>query len=134
MKSKQAKAHQISMKTKIEVWYRQGGRSIFSGRPITPEMCCCHFVSKGCGGVGEEWNIFGCYQGFDEDEHRLFDLHKPIGDMSAEECADKLIDHFSSLYDGWSKDLCRYRKGWKKKDYGISRFKYEGYQIEELVL
>ena len=54
--------------------------------------------------------------------------------MSAEECADKLIDHFSSLYDGWSKDLCRYRKGWKKKDYGISRFKYEGYQIEELVL
>ena len=134
MKSKQTKAHEISMKTKLEVWYRQGGRSVFSGKPITPQMCCCHFVSRGCGGIGEEWNVFGCYQGFDEDEHRLFDLHKPIGDMDPEECIDVLINHLSSSYEGWTRGLCHYHKNWKKKDYGIIRTSNTGYQIEEFVL
>lgn len=116
-KSKQTKAHEISKETKMKVWERQKGKSIFSGISITPEMCCCHYVSRGRGGLGEEWNIFGCYQGYGIDEHRLFDEHKPIGNLTHEQCVTVLKNHFKIKYKNWSEDKCKYKKG--VEDYGV---------------
>lgn len=110
-KSKQTKAHEISYETKLKVWERQKGKSIFSGITITPEMCCCHFIPRSCGGLGKEWNIFGCYQGYGINEHRLFDEHKPIANLTAEQCNIVLKNHFKLHYKGWSEQHCKYRKG-----------------------
>lgn len=110
-KSKQTKAHEISMETKMKVWERQKGKSIFSGITITPEMCCCHFIPRSRGGLGKEWNIFGCYQGYGINEHRLFDEHKPIANLTAEQCKIVLKNHFKLHYKGWSEKHCKYRKG-----------------------
>lgn len=117
-KSKQAKAHEISRKTKEIVWRRQNGKSLFAPyRNITVDMCCCHYVSRGCGGLGKEWNIFGCYQTAWLDEHRLFDESKPIGNLTSEQCDIVVKNHFKTKYPNWSKDKCKYKKG--VDDYGV---------------
>lgn len=116
------KEKQITKETKQKVWERQKGRSIFAPHlPITVEECCCHFVSKGQSGVGYEWNIFGCFQRYGIDEHKLFDQHKPIGNLTSDEVIQVIENHFKRNYIGWSKKKCHYIKGNKEKDYGIER-------------
>ena len=110
-KSKQTKAHEISKETKMKVWERQKGKSIFSGISITPEMCCCHYIPRSQGGLGKEWNIFGCYQGYGINEHRLFDEHKPIANLTAKQYHTVLKNHFKLNYKGWTEDKCKYKKG-----------------------
>lgn len=99
------------------VWQRQHGKSLFPPyRPITVDMCCCHFISRAMGGVGDEWNIFGCYQNFDRNEHMAFD--RQLSEKQVEEMfgmnSDKLRDiawaHLNEKYDGLTVDKCRYHK------------------------
>lgn len=116
-KSKQTKAHEISGKTKELVWQRQHGKSLFPPyKPITVEMCCCHFISRAMGGLGEEWNIFGCYQGFDRNEHRAFDrqlsekqIVEMVG-MLSDEMRDVVWAHLKENYEDITIDKCRYHK------------------------
>lgn len=130
-KSNLTKAKDITDDTKRKVWERQGGKSLFAPyQPITVEMCCCHFVSRtgndrhgksGSGGVGYEWNIFGCYQTPWTNEHNLFDEGKPIGNLTNEEAIKVVENHLKQNYCGWSLDKCRYHKGWEEEDYGVRR-------------
>lgn len=131
MKGDFTKAKEISKETKQKVWERQKGRSIFAPyKPISVEMCCCHFVSKGgnnrhgkttSGGVGYEWNIFGCYQLGNVNEHTHFDNNEPVNNLSNEEAIKVVENHLKRHYKGWELDKCSYHKGWDKKDYQVIR-------------
>lgn len=129
MKSESTKAKEISKETKQKVWERQNGKSLFAPyKPISVEMCCCHFVSRGgnnrhgrtvSGGIGEEWNIFGCYQVGNDNEHTRFDEGKSVNNLTNEEAIIVVENHLKRNYIGWELDKCSYHKGWEKEDYGI---------------
>lgn len=90
------------------VYERQHGLSIYPPYlRITVEMCCCHFVSRAQGGLGEEWNIFGCYQAPWLDEHKIFD-RQIKGDW--ETYKEIARQHFIDNYEDWSEDKCKYQK------------------------
>ena len=106
MPSKYTKAKSISLKTKYEVYDRQHGLSLLSGKPITLAQCCCHYLNRGRGGVGFCWNIMA----LTTDEHRKFDLHQDIDGMSHEECCRIIEEHFKQHYVDWSIERCKYKK------------------------
>lgn len=117
MKSKRTKALEISRETKEKVWKRQHGKSLFAPyKPITVEMCCCHYVSRAQGGLGEEWNIFGCFQAPWADEHKAFDRQlsekqvKEMTNLSVEEMHTVVRNHFIRNYEDWSEEKCKYQK------------------------
>lgn len=126
-KSKQTKAHEISRATKQKVWERQHGKSIFSPyKPITVEMCCCHFRPRSAGGLGEEWNIFGCFQtSYAPGEHDAFDgrlSDKQVEEMvrmTRDEMKTVVRNHLIRNYNNWSYENCKYEK--YKEDYGVTR-------------
>jgi len=117
MKGDFTKAKSISDETKQAVFDRQKGKSVFSKRPITKEMCCCHFVGRGVSGVGYEWNIFGATP----DEHRLFDESKQIANLTHEQCVSVIRNHLILNYRNWEQEKCKYHKYWSEEDYGITR-------------
>lgn len=131
MKGDFKKAKEISKETKIKVWERQRGRSLFAPyKPITIDMCCCHYVSRtgndrhgksGSAGVGYEWNIFGCYQTPWDNEHDLFDDGKKIGNLTNDEAVSVVENHLKFNYLNWERDKCRFHKGWSEEDYMITR-------------
>ena len=106
------KALKIPRRVKELVWIRQGGKSIWSGKAITVDECCCHFVSRGRSGLGIEENIVGLTQ----EEHRIFDLNQP-GDYRAIQQAmrRKARDHLMKFYPGWNEDDLKYRKWYERK-------------------
>lgn len=107
-KSKSTKSHEISRKTKEKVWERQHGRSLFPPfMEITVDMCCCHYIPRSRGGVGEEWNVFGCYQSDWLDEHRLFDQHKLPNAI--------VMNHLIDNYQDWSIDACVFHKWYEEQ-------------------
>lgn len=125
-KSKQTKAHEISYETKLRVFKRQNGKSLFAPyRPISIEMCCCHYVSRANGGLGQEWNIFGCYQSPWLDEHKAYDGQfsnqevKKIMNLDREQMRVVVGNHLNKSYMGWTKDKCKYHKHWNDEDYEI---------------
>ena len=127
-KSKQTKSHEISYETKLAVYKRQNGRSLFAPyRTITIEMCCCHYVSRANGGLGQEWNIFGCYQSPWLDEHKAYDGQlsdkqvKEMTNLNRQEMESVVSNHLNRNYKRWSKDKCKYHKYWELKDYEIER-------------
>ena len=129
-KSKQAKAHEITKETKQIVWERQHGKSLFAPyKPITVEMCCCHFIPRARGGLGTEWNIFGCFQAPWADEHKAFDHQlsdkevRKITNLTPDEMVTVVRNHLMENYDGWCEDNCRYKKGYELEDYEIRRKK-----------
>lgn len=112
-KSKSTKAHEISRETKKKVFERQGGRSLFPPfMPITIDMCCCHYIPRSRGGVGEEWNIFGCFQNDWLNEHRMFDLHQLPENIVRE--------HLKENYEDWSEEACVFHK-WYEDQYKLIR-------------
>lgn len=123
MKSNSTKEKEISKETKIKVWERQNGRSIFAPyRPISIEMCCCHYVSRGNSGVGYEWNIFGCYQQPWLNEHYMFDGQISIDNnlnLTRDEMKKVARNHLVRNYSNWSEEKCKYHKYWKEQDYGV---------------
>lgn len=105
------KALQIPKRVKNLVWIRQGGRSIYSGKPITVEECCCHYVSRARSGLGIEENIVGLTW----DEHRIFDLNEP-GDHAEEQkiMREKARKHLESFYPGWNEEDLKFKKWYKQ--------------------
>ena len=101
----------ITPKTKQLVWIRQGGRSVYSGAPISVDECCCHYVSRGRSGLGIEENIVGLTQ----EEHRIFDLNEP-GDNKArqQEMRRKAREHLEKFYPGWNEEMLKYKKWYEK--------------------
>lgn len=126
-KHKQTIAHEITRETKEKVWKRQHGKSLFSNRTITVDMCCCHYVSRAQGGVGYEWNIFGCYQSPWCNEHDAFDgklSEKEVRKMlnlTAEEMKTVAGNHLKRNYNNWSIENCTYKKWYEENDYGVTR-------------
>ena len=78
MKSKRAKACDISPKTKQIVWDRDGQRCIFCGSPYA--MPNAHVVSRGKLGLGIEQNVvtacLNCHRKMDQTIHRKEMLEK----------------------------------------------------------
>ena len=109
--NKRTKALQISPKVKNLVWIRQGGRSIYSGKPISVDECCCHYISRARSGLGIEENIVG----LTHEEHRIFDLNEP-GDHKKEwtEMREMAKKHLQSFYPGWNEEDLKYRKWYEK--------------------
>lgn len=117
MKSKQTKAHEISRKVKERVYERQHGKSLFPPyKKITVEMCCCHYLSRAKGGLGKEWNVFGCFQAPWLDEHKMFDrqikcsIESRGKILSADELDSIVSDHLNMNYEDWSIEKCKYNK------------------------
>lgn len=125
MKSKRTKALEIDYQTKLNVWNRQNGRSLFAPyRPITVEMCCCHYISRANGGLGEEWNIFGCYQTSWFNEHYMFDGQLNIDNnlnLTRDEMKTVVRNHLLRNYSNWSEDNCKYKKYKEISDYEVKR-------------
>lgn len=125
MKSKRTKALEISYETKQMVWERQKGKSLFAPyRPITVEMCCCHYISRANGGLGEEWNIFGCYQTPWLNEHYMYDGQLNIGNklnVTREQMKTIVSNHLKRNYFNWSEQNCKYNKYKEIKDYEVKR-------------
>lgn len=109
--NKRTKALAITKKVKNIVWMRQGGRSIYSGKPISVEECCCHFVSRARSGLGIEENIVG----LTHEEHRIFDLNEP-GDhrQEWEKMRKKAREHLEKFYPGWNEKDLVYKKWYEK--------------------
>lgn len=109
--SKQAKAHAISRKTKEKVWQRQHGKSLFPPfYKITVDMCCCHYISRSQGGLGDEWNIFGCYQSPWLDEHKIYDRALKSDTLNPNEMREVVSKHLADNYVGWNEKKCKYDK------------------------
>lgn len=105
------KALKIPPKVKKAVWNRQEGRSIWSGRPITIDECCCHYVSRGRSGMGIEENIVGLTY----EEHQIFDLNLP-GDYRdlQEKMRLKAREHLMQSYPGWNENDLKYKKWYER--------------------
>lgn len=109
--NKRTKALQIPQKVKHIVWIRQEGKSIWSGKRITVNECCCHFISRGRSGLGIEENIIGLTY----EEHRIFDLNEPGDHKELQEAMRKKArDHLRKFYPGWNEDNLKYRKWYEK--------------------
>ncbi len=107
--NQRTKALQITTSTKKKVWERQKGKSVVSGKPITWNECCCHYVSRARGGLGIEENIVGMTY----EEHMIFDLNQ-VGDHLTEHKLFRRLarEHLEKCYPGWAEEKVIYRK-WK---------------------
>lgn len=100
MKSKRAKATDISMKVKQEVWERDGHQCIICGNPVA--MPNAHYISRAHGGLGIPQNVVtlctmtqdnktGCHHKFDngsaEDQERI---------------GAKIKTYLQSIYPDWN--------------------------------
>ena len=121
-KSTQTKVKEISAKTKNAVIDRQRGRSI-SGVVLHPNSTeFHHLITRGCGGVGYEWNIVA----LTSEEHRAVHDHRPIKiygreRYSYDEFQTLMRNHLKINYSPWSEQKCRYVKGWEEEDYEVKR-------------
>ena len=100
MKSKRAKALDISGKVKKRVWERDGERCIFCGSHEA--MPNAHIISRGQGGLGIEENIvtacIRCHNDMDHTTKR--------GEM-----IEKAKEYVKEIYPGWDEENMKYKKG-----------------------
>lgn len=121
-KSKLTKAKEISQKTKQRVLDRQHNRSI-SGVYLYPHNTEFHHViTRGCEGVGYEWNIVA----LTSEEHRWVHDKAPILVYGRQrytyiEFEILMKNHLKLNYTGWSEERCKFHKYWEEEDYGVTR-------------
>ena len=100
MKSKRAKALDISAKVKKEVWARDGERCIFCGRHEA--MPNAHIVPRSQGGLGIAQNVvtacIGCHYDMDHTDKR-------------EGMIEKAKEYVMGIYPDWREEDMKYRKG-----------------------
>lgn len=123
-KSKQTQAKEISIETKRAVLERQGGQSISWVALSIETASFHHYISRGSGGVGYEWNIIA----LTPEEHRAVHDHQPIKVYGRErytwsQFKTLMRNHLIINYEGWSEDKCKYQKYLEKDEYGVRRRK-----------
>ena len=100
MKTKRAKACDITKKVKDRVWERDGGRCIICGSPYA--MPNSHFIRRSQGGLGIEENIVTmcqrCHSDYDQGGGR-------------EQIATYTERYLRSKYPDWNKEKLIYKKG-----------------------
>lgn len=99
MRSKRARALDISPKVKKAVWERDGERCIFCGDHRA--MPNAHIVPRSQGGLGVEENVvtacIGCHHKLDNTEERR-------------EMLEKAKEYVTGIYPGWNEADVIYRK------------------------
>lgn len=120
MKGDYTKAKEISLETKEKVLKRQNYKSISGVSLSGKQIDFHHYVSRGCSGVGYEWNIVA----ITFDEHRRLHDGNNIQVNGRDRCTPQefetlIHNHLIQKYKGWSKDKCKYHKGWKEEDYEV---------------
>ena len=99
MKTKRAKACDISQKVKEIVWARDGGRCIICGN--NRAMPNSHFIRRSHGGLGIEENIVTMCDRC----HRMYDQGV---DRKAIEARTE--EYLKSHYPGWDREKLVYKK------------------------
>ena len=108
MKSRRAKATDISQKVKKIVWERDGGRCVVCGNSYNV-MPNAHYVSRANGGLGVEENIVTlCTELTQNQCHRKYDF----GSKAEREIIGQQIEtYLKSKYSDWNKLKLTYKKG-----------------------
>ena len=100
MKSKRAKACDITKKVKDRVWERDGGRCIICGSPYA--MPNSHFIRRSQNGKGVEENIVTMCQ-------RCHSMYDQGADRKA--IATYTEQYLRSKYPDWNPEKLIYKKG-----------------------
>ena len=100
MKTKRAKACDITKKVKDIVWERDGHRCIICGSPYA--MPNSHFIRRSRGGLGIEENIVTMCQRC----HMMYDQ----GD-GTQQIATYTVRYLRSKYPDWNPEKLIYKKG-----------------------
>ena len=107
MKTKRAKATDISQKVKKAVWERDGGRCVVCGNAHNV-MPNAHFIPRSQGGLGIEENIVTlCSNLTDNCCHHKFDNGTK---KEREEIANIIENYLKSKYPDWDKKKLVYRR------------------------
>ena len=108
MKSKRAKACDISQKVKKIVWERDGGKCVICGNSCNV-MPNAHYISRAHGGLGIEENVVTmCSEFTDNQCHRKYDF----GTKAEREKIKKQIEtYLKSKYAYWGRKKLIYKKG-----------------------
>lgn len=106
MKTKRAKATDISPKVKREVWERDGHRCIICGSPLAAPNA--HYIPRSAGGLGIPENIVTLCTNFSENKcHYRFDFGTA---EEREEIGQKIENYLKDHYPGWDPEKLIYRK------------------------
>lgn len=107
MKSKRAKACDITKAVKDKVWERDNGRCVVCDNRYNV-MPNAHYISRAHGGLGIEENIVTLCTNLTENKcHHFFD------NGTAEErkvIGDKIRNHLQNHYPNWDESKLIYRK------------------------
>ena len=107
MKSKRAKATDISMSVKKKVWERDKGRCVLCGNYCNV-MPNAHFIPRSKGGLGIEENIITlCTELTPNKCHRRYDFGTK---EEREEIKEYLREYLKSKYPNWNEDDLYYKK------------------------
>ena len=107
MKSKRAKATDISMSVKKKVWERDKGRCVLCGNYCNV-MPNAHFIPRSKGGLGIEENIITlCTELTPNKCHRRYDFGTK---EEREEIREYLREYLKSKYPNWNEDDLYYKK------------------------
>lgn len=110
MKTKRAKATNISKAVKEKVWQRDGGRCVVCGNYCNV-MPNAHYIPRSKGGLGIEENIVTlCTELTPNKCHRKFDFGNK---KEKKEIKEKIKKYLSSKYEDWNEEKLIYRK-WDK--------------------
>lgn len=107
MKSKRAKACDISQKTKEIVFNRDNGRCVVCGNNYNV-MPNAHYISRAKGGLGIEQNIVTLCTNFTKNKcHYKYDF----GTKEEREKIKEIIrTYLKAHYDNWNEDDLIYKK------------------------
>lgn len=113
MKSKRAKATDISAKVKKIVWERDEGRCVVCGwnQNVMPNA---HFISRNNGGLGIPENVVTLCTNLTPNQcHRKYDNGTR---EERKEIGEKIEDYLKSKHKDWNKEKIVYRKYMENED------------------
>ena len=107
VKSKRAKALDISMAVKKKVFARDKGKCVVCGNSYNV-MPNAHYIPRSKGGLGIEQNIVTlCTEMTLNKCHRKYDFGTK---KEREEIGEKIKKHLKSKYDNWNEEDLYYKK------------------------
>ena len=108
MKSKRAKACDISRSVKAKVWERDNGCCVVCGNNYNV-MPNAHYIPRSRGGLGIEQNVVTLCTELTENKcHRKFDFGNQI---EREYIGGKIKEYLMSVYPDWNEADLYYKKG-----------------------